>query len=69
MNTCSVCLTIRPSDKFWGGVSCLSAVCLPVLFILMKEVNGEQLKIEDYLHCSCVIPEKTWTLEGFVCCF
>lgn len=45
----------------WGGVlmELMSAVCLPVLFNLMKEVEGEWLKIEDYLHYSCVIIEKT----------
>lgn len=44
IETCSACLKIRPSEKFWDGVSCLSAVCLPVLFILMKEVKGEWLR-------------------------
>lgn len=45
----------------WGGMLMvlMSAVCLPVLFNLMKEVKGEWLKIEDYLHYSCVIIEKT----------
>lgn len=37
----------------------LSVVCLLILFILMKEVKGEWLQIEDYLHYSCVITEKT----------
>lgn len=71
MNTCNVCvcvcLKIHPSDMFWGGVLAvlMSAVCLPVLLVLMKEVQGEWLKIGDYLHYSCVIVEKTWTLNSF----
>lgn len=59
MKMCSVCLKIHAPEKFWGGVLMvlLSVVCLLILFILMKEVKGEWLQIEDYLHYSCVITE------------
>lgn len=45
----------------------MSALCLPILLILMKEVQGEWLKFGnfDYLRCSCVIVEKSWTLNSY----
>lgn len=50
----------------WGGVRTvlMPAVCLLILFILMKEAKGERLKIEDYLHYSCVIIEKIRSLNS-----
>lgn len=74
MNTCNMCVCVCVHENTsirqvlgWGGVLrvLVSALCLPILLILMEEVQGEWLKFGDYLRYSCVIVEKTWTLNSY----